>query len=42
MCEEKWYGNRKSDIASLGKKLKLHLLIYILIFEKYIVDHINM
>jgi hypothetical protein len=27
MGEEEGYGIRKSDVASLGKKLKLHLLV---------------
>ena len=30
MGEEEWYENRKSDVASLGRKLKLHLLVYII------------
>ena len=30
MGEEEGYGNRKSDVASLGRKLKLHLLVYII------------
>ena len=30
MGEEEVYENRKSDVASLGRKLKLHLLIYII------------
>ena len=29
MGEEEGYGNRKSDVASLGRKLKLHILVYI-------------
>ena len=28
MGEGEGCGNRKSDVASLGRKLKLHLLIY--------------
>jgi hypothetical protein len=28
MGEEEGCGNRKSDVASLGRKLKLHLLVY--------------
>jgi hypothetical protein len=30
MGEEKGCGNRKSDVASLGRKLKFHLLVYII------------
>ena len=30
MDEEEGCGNRKSDVASLGRKLKLHLLVYII------------
>ena len=30
MDEEEWCENRKSDVASLGRKLKLHLLVYII------------
>ncbi len=30
MSEEEGCGNRKSDVASLGKKLELHLLVYII------------
>ena len=28
MGEEERCGNRKSDVAFLGRKLKLHLLVY--------------
>ena len=28
MGEEGGCGNRKSDVTSLGRKLKLHLLVY--------------
>ena len=30
MGEEEGYRNKKSDVASLGRKLKLHLLVYII------------
>jgi hypothetical protein len=30
MSEGDGCGNRKSDVASLGRKLKLHLLVYII------------
>ena len=33
MGEEEGCGNRKSDVASLRKKLKLHLLVYIIDFK---------
>ena len=29
MGEEEGCGNRKSDVASLERKLKLHILVYI-------------
>jgi hypothetical protein len=29
MGEEEWCRNRKFDVTSLGRKLKLYLLIYI-------------
>ena len=30
MGEEEACGNKKSNVASLGRKLKLHLLVYII------------
>ena len=30
MSKEEGCGNKKSDVASLGKKLKLHILVYII------------
>ena len=30
MGEGEGCGNRKSDMASLGRKLKLHVLVYII------------
>jgi hypothetical protein len=32
MGEEEGCGNKKSDVASLEKKLKLHLLVYMIDF----------
>ena len=32
MSKEEGCGNRKSDVASLGRKLKLHILVYIIDF----------
>jgi hypothetical protein len=35
MGEEEGCGNKKSDVASLGRKLKLHLLVYIIDSTKF-------
>ena len=37
MSEEERCENRKSDVTSLGRKLKLHLLVY-MIDNRYIDD----
>ena len=36
MGKEEECGNRKSDVVPLGKKLKLHLLIYIIDNTKFL------
>jgi hypothetical protein len=36
MGEEEGCGNRKCDVASLGRNLKLHLLVYIVDYRLYL------
>ena len=33
MCEGERCENKKSDVATLGRKLKLHLLVYIIDYK---------
>jgi hypothetical protein len=42
MDEEEGCGNRKSDVTSLGRKLKLHLLVYIIDLMGWLEDKLNL
>ena len=42
MGGEEGCENRKSDVASLGRKLKLHLLVYIIDIENICTKYLEL